>query len=166
MTISGKSILIIDDDAGMLRALTRVLSGEGAIVTSAGWAGEAMEHLTDRSERFDLIITDLRMPILGGQTILGAVTVALPKVPVIIITAFSKPELKDECLRQGAAAFLEKPLDTPQLLEAVEQAFLQRRSSPRAPRRRGVRKVNSIKSGLEANLFHQTKGPAYGKGSV
>src|SRR5215469_8649671 len=123
MSINGKSILIIDDDAAMLRALNKVLKSEGAAVTSAAWAGEAMEHLTDKWERFDLIITDLRMPILGGQTILGAITVARPDLPVIVITAFGNPELKAECLRAGAAAFLEKPLDTQQLLEAIEQAF-------------------------------------------
>src|SRR5689334_1738197 len=104
----------------MLRALSKVLSGEGAVVTSACWAGEAMEHLTKKLEHFDLIITDLKMPILGGQTILGAVSVALPHVPVIVITAFGTSELKDECLGRGAAAFLEKPLDTSQLLAAIE----------------------------------------------
>jgi len=123
MSINGKSILVIDDDAAMLRALNKVLSGAGAVVTSSSWAGEAMEHLTNKSERFDLIITDLRMPILGGRTILGAASVALPHVPVIIITAFGSPELKAECLSTGAAAFLEKPLDTPQLLAAIERVF-------------------------------------------
>jgi DNA-binding NtrC family response regulator len=133
MSIRGRAILVIDDDTAMLRALNKVLSGEGAVVTSSFWAGEALEHLTNSSERFDLIITDLRMPVVGGRTILGAVTVALPQVPVIIITAFGSPELKAECLHTGAAAFLEKPLDTPQLLAAIERVFAP--SQPGATRR-------------------------------
>lgn len=167
MSITRKSILIIDDDAAMLRALNKVLSGEGAVVTSASWAGEAMEHLTDKLQRFDLIITDLRMPILGGQTILGAVTVALPRVPVIIITAFSNPELKAECLRSGAAAFLEKPLDTRQLLEVIEQTFLTRttQASPPTRRRRGVRKANASNGDEETYFLCQTKGLTHGTGS-
>lgn len=123
MSINGKSILIIDDDAAMLRALNKVLSGEGAVVTSSLSAGEAIEHLTNGSERFELIITDLRLPVLGGRSILGAVAVTHPEVPVIIITAFGNPELKAECLHTGAAAFLEKPLDTAQLLAAIERVF-------------------------------------------
>lgn len=142
MSIKGKSILIIDDDAAMLRALNKVLSNEGALVTSAGWAGDAMDHLTERFERFDLIITDLRMPILGGETILRAVALALPELPIIIITAFGTPELKAECLNKGAAAFLEKPLNTSQLLEAIESAFSAgKRDSPRRTLRRKTAKV-------------------------
>lgn len=123
MRINGKFILIIDDDQAMLRALTKVLAAEGGLVTSAGWAGEAMDHLKDGSEGFDLVITDLRMPILGGEAILSAVKTALPWVPVIVITAFGNPEVKAECLNQGAAAFLEKPLETDQLLQAIHNAL-------------------------------------------
>ena len=123
MSLNGKFILIIDDDQAMLRALTKVLAGEGGRVKSACWAGEAMDHLTDKSSRFDLVITDLRMPILGGEIILRAVKNALPRVPVIVISAFGNPDLKAECLRNGAAAFLEKPLETPELLEAVDSAL-------------------------------------------
>lgn len=130
--IKGKSVLIIDDDAAMLRALNRVLSGEGAMVTNACRADEAMAHLAEKSERFDLIITDLRMPVVGGRAILGAVTVAVPQVPVIIVTAFGSPELKSECLRDGATDFLEKPLDTEELLGAIEHAFSKRK--PGSPR--------------------------------
>jgi DNA-binding NtrC family response regulator len=139
--INGKSILVVDDDAAMLRALKKVLSGEGAVITSSFWAGEAMEHLTNTSERFDLIITDLRMPFFGGQTILGTAVVAFAQVPVIVITAFGSPELEAECLRAGAAAFLEKPLDTPRLLAAIEAVFSPPRpsSTRRAPRQAGAK---------------------------
>lgn len=123
MSLNGKFVLIIDDDQAMLRALTKVLAGEGGVITSASWAGDAMEHLTDRFERYDLVITDLRMPILGGETILRAVKAALPRIPVIVITAFGNPEVRTDCLRNGAAAFLEKPLETPELLQAVSRAL-------------------------------------------
>ena len=135
--IDGKSILVIDDDAAMLRALSKVLSAEGAVVTRSCWAGEAMEHLANKSERFDLVMTDLCMPFFGGRTILGAVAAAFPQVPVIVITAFGSAELKAQCLGRGAAAFLEKPLDTPQLLAVIEGVFLSLR--PGSTRRAGCR---------------------------
>jgi DNA-binding NtrC family response regulator len=133
--IKEKAILIVDDDAAMLRALSKVLSGEGAVVASANWAGEVMERLADNQGHFDLIITDLRMPILKGQSILRAVKAALPEVPVIVMTAFGSPEVEAECLEKGAAAFLEKPLDTPQLLAAIERVF----SAPKPSRKGGLR---------------------------
>jgi CheY-like chemotaxis protein len=136
-SLNGKSVLIIDDDAAMLRALNKVLSGEGAVVTSSCWVGGAMEHLTNKAKQFDLILTDLRMPFFGGRTIVGAVAVAFPQVPVIVLTAFGSPELQAQCLRLGAAAFLEKPLDTPQLLAVIQGVLSSLR--PGSTRRAGRR---------------------------
>lgn len=138
--INEKAILIIDDDAAMLRALSKVLSGEGAVVASASWAGEIMERLAENQGHFDLIITDLRMPILNGKSVLGAVKTALPEVPVIVMTAFGSPEVEAECLEKGAAAFLEKPLDTPQLLAALERVF----STSKARRKLWLRRPRSL----------------------
>jgi len=121
--LRNKSVLIVDDDPGMLRALDKVLTGEGADVTSAEWAGDAIEILTARRKKMDLVITDLRMPILTGMTVVYAIHEVFPALPVIVLTAFGSPYVKAECLRQGAVAFLEKPLDTPQLLAAIEAVF-------------------------------------------
>jgi len=124
--LSHKHVLLIDDDRGMLRALDKVLTGEGAVVTCAEWAGDAIEMLTARRTKVDLVITDLRMPILTGVTVLYAIHRVFPDLPVIVLTAFGSPDLEAECRRQGAAAFLEKPLDTPHLLSAVEGALASR----------------------------------------
>jgi len=121
--LEDKSILIVDDDSRMLRALEKVLTSEGAIVTSAAWAGDAMEILTGRRRQFDLVITDLRMPFVTGLTVVYSIKKIFPGLPIIILTAFGSPDVKAECLHQGVAAFLEKPLDTSQLLEAVENAL-------------------------------------------
>lgn len=121
--LHNKSVLIVDDDPGMLRALDKVLTGEGADVTCAAWAGDALDILTARQMRVDLVITDLRMPILTGITVVYAIHEVFPALPVIVLTAFGSPDVKAECLRQGAVAFLEKPLDTSQLLTAIEEVF-------------------------------------------
>lgn len=148
--IKEKSILIIDDDAAMLRALSKVLSGEGAVVASASWAGEVMECLSENQGHFDLIITDLRMPILNGKGILGAVKAALPAVPVIVMTAYGSPEAEAECLAKGAAAFLEKPLDTPQLLAAIQRVFSKRKLD-RERGWRGLRGLRKTKVPMSAD---------------
>jgi DNA-binding NtrC family response regulator len=122
-SVNGKSILVVDDDAAMLRALSKVLSGEGAAVNKASRAEEALRYLADKQGRFDLVITDLCMPDLGGTSVLDAVKVAFPEVPVIIITAFGNPELRTQCLRRGAAAFLEKPVDAVALLAGIARVL-------------------------------------------
>jgi DNA-binding NtrC family response regulator len=119
-TLRNKSILIIDDDAGMRRALDKVLTGEGAVVTCANCVGGGVAILIGRQTGIDLVITDLRMPPASGLGALQAIRQFLPALPVIVLTAFGTPDIRAECLRLGASAFLEKPLDTPQLLNIIE----------------------------------------------
>ena len=126
--LQDKSILVVDDDASMLRSLNKVLRNEGAAVTCADWAGEAIEVLTRRRSRTDLVITDLRMPFLTGTTLLYAIHEIFPLLPVIVLTAFGSPEVKAVCREQGAAAFLEKPLDTAHLLEVIQRVLASARS--------------------------------------
>jgi DNA-binding NtrC family response regulator len=127
--IKKKVILVIDDDAGMLRALYKVLSGEGAIVICADWAGDGIDILGKREQKIDLVITDLRMPFVNGMTVVRAVHAIFPALPVIVLTAFASPEVREVCLEQGAVAFLEKPLDTAELIAAVRTALNARQAA-------------------------------------
>ena len=129
--IRNKSVLIVDDDARMLRALDKVLTSEGAVITCANWVGDAIEILTEQKKQIDLVITDLRMPFVTGITGVFAIHKLLPELPVIVLTAFGSPDVKAECLRQGATAFLEKPLDTPQLLDVIERVFASPETRPK-----------------------------------
>lgn len=121
--LRGKSILVVDDDVRWLRALGKVLADEGATVIDAQWAGEVLDLLTAREIRCDLLITDLRMPFVNGLTVVYSVRKMFPALPVIVLTAFGSADVKAECLRQGAAAFLEKPLDSAALLDAINGVF-------------------------------------------
>jgi len=125
-----KSVLVVDDDAGMLCALDKVLSGEGVAVTCAGCAEDAVAILTGRQGKFDLLITDLWMPFNSGtgMTVICVVHEFFPTLPVIVLTAFGGPEVKSECLHLGVEVILEKPLDTPQLLTAVEAALASKKT--------------------------------------
>ncbi len=126
--IRNKSVLIIDDDENLLRALGKVLRGEGANVICAKGAGNAIEFLARRKGRIDLVITDLQMPLLSGLTVVYSLHRICPVTPVIVLTAFGNPELKAGCLKEGAAAFLEKPLNTPQLLAAIKGVFARQKT--------------------------------------
>jgi DNA-binding NtrC family response regulator len=121
--LQDKFILVVDDDRRMLRALEKVLAGEGANVTVTQWVGDALEHLTSRQNRVDLVITDLRMPFVSGMTLVYAIHKIFPALPIVVLTAFGSPDVKAECQRQGAAAFLEKPLNTSELMDMIQQVF-------------------------------------------
>src|SRR5882724_10626010 len=114
--LQDKSVLVVDDDPGMLRAMTKVLAREGMQVTSVSDPAAAVTKLADSEKRFDLVITDLRMPMFSGRGILALASV-LPELPVIIITAFGGPDVQAQALRLGAFAFLEKPVTAGRLIE-------------------------------------------------
>jgi DNA-binding NtrC family response regulator len=120
--LQDKSVLVVDDDQGMLRAMTKVLASEGMQVTSVSDPVAVVKRLADSEKRFDLVITDMRMPMFSGRGVL-ALTSALPKLPVIVITAFGGADVEAQTLGLGAFAFLEKPVSAAQLREVVRRAL-------------------------------------------
>lgn len=122
--INKKSVLIVDDDERMLRALDKVLTREGATVTCSSWAGSAIGVLAEKKP-VDLVIIDLCMPFISGLTTVHAIHSYYPRLPIIVLTAFGSPTVRAECLREGAVAFLEKPLDSHLLIDAIKDVFAQ-----------------------------------------
>ncbi len=120
--LRNKSVLIVDDDPGMLRAMTKVLVNEGMQVTGLSDPTGVATKLAESRNRFDLVITDLRMPAFSGRGVL-ALASALPKLPVIIITAFGGPDVEAQALKLGAFAFLEKPVAAAELVDVVKRAL-------------------------------------------
>jgi two-component system phosphate regulon response regulator OmpR len=103
-----KRILVIEDDAEMRSLLKDFVKEEGFDVDSVEDGSEAFRKLA--KENFDLIISDLRMPGLGGLEILPGLKKIQPGVPVILITAFGSEEVHRRALERGADAYLEKPI--------------------------------------------------------
>jgi DNA-binding NtrC family response regulator len=120
--LNDKSVLVVDDDPAMLRAMTKLLASEGMQVTGVSDPVVVVKKLADSEKRFDLVITDLRMPMFSGRGVL-ALASALPELPVVIITAFGGPDVQAQALRLGAFAFLEKPVAAPQLIDVVKRAL-------------------------------------------
>jgi len=117
-----KSVLIVDDDSGMLRAMTKVLANEGMQVTGVSDPTAVVTKLAESGKRFDLVITDLRMATFSGRGVL-ALASALPELPVIIITAFGGPDVEAQALQLGAFAFREKPVAAAELIGVVKRAL-------------------------------------------
>jgi DNA-binding NtrC family response regulator len=115
--------MLVDDDPGFLTALTKTLAKHGYAVTTAADAAGAVEEMIGRKLMFDLVITDLSMPKINGLTVLSAVKTAFPSVDVIVITAFSDEETQEKAMRQGALAFVHKPLNSEKFLNLIDGAI-------------------------------------------
>jgi DNA-binding NtrC family response regulator len=124
-------ILVVDDDPHFLRVLARILSGENFLVTSAGGACDALELL--KSAQFDLVISDLRMPECDGLSFLEALRRDGNNVPVIILTAYGEVDTYLEAMNAGATEYLNKPIQSDELLKIVRSCL-----RSRAHRRRAV----------------------------
>ena len=120
-----KSVLIVDDDPGVLQAMKRVLAREGMQVTGLSDPLAGLKALAYSPRRFDLLITDLRMPALSGRGVLGFASAARPELPVILVTAFGGAEIEAQALNLGAFAFMEKPVAARQLVETAKRALSQ-----------------------------------------
>ena len=118
-----RSILLVDDDQEVLKALTKVLEKDGYDVIPHASALQAIRDINEAKRHFDLVITDVSMPDMGGVAFLNAVKAAFPRVPVIVITAFGDWGQYMEAIRNGAYEYLSKPLDKSELLAAVGRAL-------------------------------------------
>ena len=120
---SGATILLVDDDVEVLKALTKVLEKGGYSVLPYSDAQSAMETINRTKQSFDLVVTDVSMPKVNGGSFLGALKAAFPKVPVIIITAFGNWGQYMNMLQDGAYEYLSKPLEKNQLLAVISRAL-------------------------------------------
>jgi DNA-binding NtrC family response regulator len=115
----GLCILLADDDADIRRTLGEHLRGQGHRVLLAADGSQALE-LVER-EVVDIVITDVRMPQLGGFEVLAQVRARWPQVEVIVITAYGDVESAVRALREGAFDYFTKPFDIPDIAATLRR---------------------------------------------
>ena len=113
------SILIVDDDFGMVQTLNYILTEKGCEVETAADGFEAVERIKERA--FDLVLTDIKMPGMNGVGLLKEVNRLSPETPTVMMTAYCLPELVGEAKRQGAVAGLPKPLDLDRVIAFIDE---------------------------------------------
>ena len=102
-------LLIVDDEQGMRQLLTIVFERAGHSVRAAENGRRALELL--RAEPAELIISDVKMPDMGGIELLRAARELMPDVAVVMMTAFATVETAREAFKLGADDFIQKPFD-------------------------------------------------------
>ena len=114
-------IVLVDDDRNFLKVLTQQIEDFGFHPYPFSSVAEALAAL--QAERFDLVITDLRMPEGGGMHLLRAVREMNELLPVLVLTAFGSIERAVEATKLGAFNFLTKPFDFEELRVEVRNAL-------------------------------------------
>ena len=120
-----KHLLIVDDEAALRSAIAERLADHGFTVVQAGSGEEAISLLAEFA--FDILITDLRLPGIGGRDVLDAALERYPDIIAIVITGYGTVKDAVEAIKQGAADFVTKPFQFDALLHVVQSSVEQRR---------------------------------------
>ena len=118
-------ILIVEDKESLRRVLAETLEGEGYGVAEAADGEEAIQKLS--GEKFDLVLTDLKLPRKDGIEVLRAAKENSPSAAVVLMTGFGTIDLAVQAMKEGAYDFLSKPVDTNYLLVLIERALERQR---------------------------------------
>jgi len=116
-----RKILIVDDDADLLNLLAEGLAFLGAAVLQATDGRAALELV--KREKPDVIISDIRMPILDGLEMMTILNEMGRQIPIIFMTGFGDSRTRRRSFSLGSFDFLEKPMDMDRLIHAVQTAF-------------------------------------------
>jgi hypothetical protein len=115
----GQNVLVVDDDARNIFALSSALERRGMVVLTAGTGQEAIQ-LLDRNE-VALVLMDIMMPDMDGYQTIQAIRrrPGMERLPIIALTAKAMKGDREKCLEAGASDYLAKPVNTEQLLSTL-----------------------------------------------
>src|SRR3989304_1666518 len=122
--MSKPNIFVVDDEPDMVKGLVLVLREIGEVGT-APTAEEALEYI--KRNPVDVVVTDVRMPGIGGISLLEKVKEFRPKIEVIVLTAYGSIESAIDAMKKGAYHYVTKPFNNDELLIVVQRALQDKR---------------------------------------
>ena len=123
-------ILVVDDDAIVVKSCRRILEAEGFEVTTVPSADEALEKI--KHYEFDLLLMDVKMPKHDGIFLMREIKKNWPDIPIIVMSGYPTPETIADVLKLGATQFIPKPFRPDELVKSVRQVIqkMPRKKSP------------------------------------
>jgi DNA-binding NtrC family response regulator len=118
-------VLIVDDESGILDSLRILLKTEGFLPFTAHGGKQGLERLPEI--RPDIVLTDVRMPDVGGVQVLGAARQLDPDLPVILMTAQATLQSAMQAVNEGAFYYIQKPFRNDELIAILRRAAEHRR---------------------------------------
>ncbi len=121
------SVLIVDDERSMRDFLKIFLEKEGYNVSTAEDGKSALDLIVNHS--FDVVISDIKMPVMTGIELLDSVKQNHPELPVIMITAFASPNDAVIAMKNGAFDYISKPFNVEEIKSVIESATNKNRAT-------------------------------------
>src|SRR3989454_4097975 len=119
-------ILVTDDEDAIREIVSSMLSSANFVCSQAASGKEALA-LLDSGEEYELMLSDLMMPVMDGIALLEASKERFPDMPVVMVTAVTDVSIALNAIRNGAYDYLLKPFEREQLLATVRRALENRR---------------------------------------
>ncbi len=125
MDSNGPNVLVVDDESAILDTLRILLRNEGFVPHIAQGGKKALELM--ETLRPDIVLTDIRMPVVGGTDVLAAARDLDPDVPVILMTAQATLQSAMQAVNAGAFYYIQKPFRNDELIAILRRASEHRR---------------------------------------
>jgi len=119
--ITGKTILIVEDNKANISYLSDVVIAAGAKCLTATLGAEAMEIVS--RENVDVVLLDIQLPDTNGLQLIKGIKGEKPNIPIIIQSAYTPTEYIDKAIAQGALGYLTKPIKVNELLDLLSELF-------------------------------------------
>lgn len=116
-----RTVLVVDDEQNMQKVMRMILEDAGHVVITAGSGEEALKHI--QNPNLDVVLSDMKMPGMGGEGLLARCRTDRPDVPVIVVTAHGTIKSAVKSVSAGAADYLSKPFEPEELEIAVHNAI-------------------------------------------
>ena len=119
------SVLIVDDNVDLCTTLSFILKDIGYVTFTANDGHRAIAHVTERA--FDMILMDIKMPTMNGVETLRRIRMIRSDAAVVMMTAYTRDDLVQEALKEGAIDVVYKPFDVDKMLSLIEETIEARR---------------------------------------
>jgi PAS domain S-box-containing protein len=120
---SGETILIVEDEAAILRLARRILAGSGYAVLTAATPAEAIELARNRNEPIDLLITDVIMPGMNGKDLSLNLAPLFPEMKCLFMSGYAAEVVTGQGVLDESLDFIQKPFSAEDLLDRVREAL-------------------------------------------
>ncbi|WP_396205816.1 response regulator [Gemmatimonas sp.] len=119
--VIGARVLVVDDDPAVRRTVATLLQRQQFETDEANSAEEALQRLTDTPTRFDMVVSDVRMPGMNGCDLALALRAMHPTLPVLLVSGFVDDLSVQERIQTAGLMLMNKPFDVPSFLSVVKR---------------------------------------------
>ena len=143
-------VLVVDDERVIREILADFLSMEGFSVRTAEDGSEALVELSRR--HYDLVLSDLKMPNMGGLELLGAITKHAPNVVTVIMTGFGTVETAIDAMKRGAYDYILKPFKVEEVVHTIRRGLEKRKLHAENLRLKEALSLYKVSEAIAASL--------------